>query len=54
MGADPARDHPAAWKKIAALQDVVLLRMAKGVDGRWASARGDQSIAVSEAGLERI
>ncbi|MGW4102034.1 CRISPR-associated endonuclease Cas3'' [Streptomyces sp. NPDC004976] len=52
-GADPARDHPAAWKKIATLQDVVLLRMTKDEDGRWSSPRGDRSITVSKIGLEQ-
>jgi CRISPR-associated endonuclease/helicase Cas3 len=53
-GADAERDHPASWKKISTLRDVVLLPMREVGDGLWTCPRGAYTIGVSAAGLERF
>jgi CRISPR-associated endonuclease/helicase Cas3 len=53
-GTDAEREHPAQWKRISTLRDVVLLRMT-AADNQWTCRLGDRVIAVSEeAGLEQI
>ncbi|MFE9617822.1 CRISPR-associated endonuclease Cas3'' [Streptomyces sp. NPDC006384] len=53
-GADAERDHPAPWKKISTLRDVVLLPMREVKDGLWTCPRGAHTIGVSAAGLEQF
>lgn len=53
-GGDMAQDHPARWRKVSTLRDVVLLPVTRAADGRWVCRRGDQMIAISEVGLEQI
>ncbi|MYS42331.1 CRISPR-associated endonuclease Cas3'' [Streptomyces sp. SID5998] len=52
-GADAEMDHPAPWKKIPTLRDVVLLPMREVEDGLWTCPRGTHTIGVSVTGLER-
>ncbi|MFF8932315.1 CRISPR-associated endonuclease Cas3'' [Streptomyces longwoodensis] len=52
-GGDAEKDHPARWREVSTLRDVVLLPMTQAAGGRWVCHRGDRMIVVSEAGLER-
>jgi CRISPR-associated endonuclease/helicase Cas3 len=53
-GGDVEKDHPAGWRRVSTLRDVVLLPMTRAADGRWVCRRGDRTIAVSEVGLEQM
>jgi CRISPR-associated endonuclease/helicase Cas3 len=53
-GGDVDKDHPARWRKVSVLRDVVLLPVTKASGGRWVSRHGDRTISISETGLERM